>query len=252
MSVVPPLARGRRPSWARFTATAATALLCSCARTFHASGTSWVAVDTARVAAIGVERVALSARQGPVRFQAAETDSIVVELKVGNALGAMRTTRECRYDRAPEIRVETSDRAVHVRLDQSLDDSCVTDWLVTVPARVAVEADVTAGNLTVQGSGGGVDLETAAGNIILSLGDGPVTARTGTGRVELSYTSDGYGSVDARTRVGSIQLWVDGRNLSHQRRPGSGDELQLGGKSENPVRLTVNVGSIEMRLGRAQ
>jgi hypothetical protein len=228
----------------------AASLLSGCAQSYYARGTGWIAADSVSVPANGLSVLKLVSRQGPVRFTAGPSDSIRIVLRIGNAVGAMGTTRECRSDRENRIRVDRSQPTLSVRTEQALDDQCVAEWLVTLPAGMTVDAEVAAGTMTVDGTTGGVRLEAQAGDIEVGVAAGPVSARTGTGSIALIYTSDAYGGVEARTQVGKVELWVGGRSLSHQRRPGSGDELRLDGKPEGAVRLSVNVGGIRMRLGR--
>ena len=78
-----------------------------------------------------------------------------------------------------------------------------------------------------------------------------MTAETNVGDVEVNYGSESYGSMSAKSNVGDITLWINGRKLEHRGAPGSGDALQLAGSGSAgaPVRATVNVGDIRIRLG---
>ena len=226
------------------------ALTPGCARNYYGSAAEWTHTNATRVAARDIDRVYVESRQGPIRFEGTSSDEIAVQLRIGPARGAMGVARDCAVEPNPPVAtLRREDRVLRVATDRRVPQDCVAEWTVTLPRRVAVEAKVVSGHITVEGMSGGVIAEASAGDIRVTVSAGGVHLKTGVGSVELDYSGNTHGSVSARTRVGDIALTVNGRKLSHRGAPGSGDELRLDGDATNPIRLTVNVGDIAIRVG---
>jgi hypothetical protein len=226
-------------------------LIAGCARNYYGSATSWTHQNATRVTAQGIDRVRIESRQGPIRFEADSSNEVTVQLRIGPARGAMGVARDCAVDPTPPVAtLRRDDRVLTIGTDRSVPENCVAEWTVTLPRNLAVEAKVVAGDITVEGMSGGVTAEaSSAGHIRIRVASGGVDAETGVGSVELDYSGNTHGNLSARTRVGNIALTVNGRKLSHRGAPGSGDELRLDGDATNPIRLAVNVGDIDVRVG---
>ncbi len=220
-----------------------------CARNFYRSAAEWKHTDTARATAQDVDRVRLDSRQGPIRFEGTSAVDVAVRLRVGPARGKMGVARKCDVVAAPMLRRDG--RTLRVAADRTLPEDCVAEWTVTLPRGLAVEARVGSGDITVEGVAGGVIARADAGDLRVRASDGEVHANTGVGDVELDYIGNEHGGLSAETNVGSIELTVNGRKLSHRGAPGSGDELRLDGSAANVIRVTVNVGDIAIRVGTA-
>jgi hypothetical protein len=216
----------------------------------YGSASEWTRTEHAVVAAPGVYRVVLDSRQGPIVIRGAGSDSIRIRLDIGPARGALGVQRDCDLPTASRL-VDARSRNGVLRIETSRDlgDECVAGWAVDVPADVAFETDVAAGDIDVQDIGGGVRVKTTTGRIRIRVSSGSVTARTGAGDIELSYENDDFGAVSARTQVGKLQVMVFGRDVAHPRPPGAGDGVEFGGPAAKAIDLRASVGDIVLRLG---
>jgi len=224
--------------------------LSACAQNYYRDVGDITSSATRVVATSGVGRIALDIRQGPIRVTASPDDSARIELRVGHARGGMGTRRDCNVKQG-EVSINTriADATLTLSSSPSLTDECVSEWRLLLPKSLGVDLKVSAGDVAVEGIDGSVAVTSSAGNASVNVAQGGVRVETGAGKIDLVYAGDGYGSVDARTRVGEVDVYLNGRELVRDRAPGSGDELSLKGEARNSVHLRANVGQITMRLG---
>jgi hypothetical protein len=130
-------------------------------------------------------------------------------------------------------------------------DRCGEEWVVEVPARLAVRLEFAAATLDVTGVAGGLRARvSAAGDVRAAVAGGAVDVETNVGDARVASSATRYGDVDLRSEVGSVALWLLGHRIPTRGRPGSGDEVRLAGEGGGPtVRVRVRVGRAEARLG---
>ncbi|HEX5493779.1 MAG TPA: DUF4097 family beta strand repeat-containing protein [Mycobacteriales bacterium] len=117
---------------------------------------------------------------------------------------------------------------------------CSSDYLVTVPADVAVHAHTSSGTVTVDGVGGGLDLSTSSGDIRVRGGRGALLARTGSGSIEV--TGSASQDVSAHTGSGDAALTFDQSPRRVDAQTGSGD-VDVAVPGRDRYRVTGDTGS---------
>ncbi|WP_052434669.1 DUF4097 family beta strand repeat-containing protein [Streptacidiphilus melanogenes] len=93
-----------------------------------------------------------------------------------------------------------------------VNSTCSVDYTVDVPRGAKVTLHASAGDVTLDGTGGGGDLHSEAGNVTADAeSGGALKATTDAGDITMSFSAT-PGSVDASTSTGNVTLHVpDGR-----------------------------------------
>jgi DUF4097 and DUF4098 domain-containing protein YvlB len=188
----------------------------------------------------------------PVTRLMLDSDAGEVSVRAGAASQVTATRRYAGAEPLVEQTVEGDVLTVTARCPDGADP-CAVDLEVTVPAVAAVRVRVGAGDVTVQGLSGEVDLEAGTGDLRGTGLAGPTaTARSGAGAVDLRHTTApeqvvaeaGAGDVsvtvpaaevyrvEANSAVGEVRVEVaddPGASRRVSARSGAGDVTVLGG-----------------------
>lgn len=150
----------------------------------------------------------LDAAVTTLRFNA---DAASVDLTAQEGAQAISVTESTRG--ATTTKEVTGTNAVLTsRCPQGINfgESCRVDYTVTIPARVAVDIEGAAGDITLNGPVGNATVKTTAARITgKGLGAGTFQATTTAGEVELAFATAPT-SVEVKSTAGSITLIVPG------------------------------------------
>lgn len=167
---------------------------------------------------------------------------------VGGAVDEVQVVVELRYGLG-RPRVEQSSGPDGVRLSASCrwySSFCSADFEITVPARFAVDADSSGGEITVQAISGAVIADSSGGGITVGEAGGEVRASSSGGGITVA---DAAGAVDLRSSGGGIT----GERLRgpEARAESSGGGVRLGfATAPQLVEASSSGGGVEIRLPR--
>jgi hypothetical protein len=184
-----------------------------------------------------------------LRFNA---DAASVDLTAQQGAQAISVTEKTRG--ATTTKEVTGTNAVLTsRCPQGLNfgESCRVDYSVTIPARVAVDIEGAAGDITLNGPVGNATVKTTAARITgKGLGAGTFQATTTAGEVQLAFATAPT-SVEVKSTAGSITLIVPGGekyNVSVDTTIGAQD-VTVDKDSSSPHRINVEttVGAVTVK-----
>jgi hypothetical protein len=149
----------------------------------------------------------------------------------------------------PRVVTRRNGGVLTVELARQLPGDCVAEWTVSLPALLGVNAEVTVGDVTVDGMRGGVQaVVSSAGDVRARVLDGHVFIDVGVGDANVAYEGANYGGVTARSRVGDVDLRLAGRAVNRSKAPGSGDQIAIEGPAQNTIRVSANVGDVTINI----
>jgi putative adhesin len=195
----------------------------------------------------------ITVRSGP-----ANTVSIHGKIHVGNSwFSGDRKGEIQELQNNPPIRQNGNS----IRIDYVNLRNISVDYEITVPENTTVRSHSGAGDQTVEGIKGAIDLESGAGDMKLArlTGDlhaqtgsgdvrarqisGPVRSKTGSGDIEIEEV--GVGDVEIRTGSGNIT--VNGINGGFRADAGSGD-IRADGTPKNLWIIRTGSGNVNLRV----
>ena len=125
-----------------------------------------------------------------------------------------------------------------------------SDWMVTLPARLALHLKVGVGEATVRGLAGGLNAKTGVGKLDVGLARGPLEANVGVGDINADVMDSDYGDVDLSAGVGHVEFYVNGqRNTAGFEQHFTASSQKLSGEGKTPYTLKAGVGHIRLKLG---
>ena len=147
----------------------------------------------------------VSTLPGPIQALEIDVETGRVQIRPGLANEA-KVDRTRRYLLgAPEAQETVVDGMLRVQAAcESRTLGCSVDYVVEVPAAVAVRVRTDSGPVEVVDMGGMVEVETGAGGIRLTGTEGPVRAFTSTGNIDGDDLVAGF--LDASTDAGRIRV----------------------------------------------
>ena len=143
---------------------------------------------------------------GPIQAVEIDVETGRVQIRPGLANEA-KVDRTRRYLLgAPEAQETVVDGVLRVQAacESRVTLGCSVDYVVEVPAAVAVRVRTGSGSVEVVDMGGMVEVETGAGGIRLTGTKGPVSAFTSTGNIDGDDLVAGF--LDASTDAGRIRV----------------------------------------------
>ena len=132
-------------------------------------------------------------------------------------------------------------------------NSCKVEYQVTVPARVTVDIEGAAGDITLTGPLTNATVNTSAARITgRSLGAGTIKATTNAGQVDLTFAAAPT-SVQVKTDAGQVTLTVpraDKYNVAVNTTIGSQDvSVDTDPTSTHRIEVTATIGSVTVKKG---
>lgn len=216
---------------------------------------------TADIPANGINTLTLTAGVGEVRITPSNDDRVHVSVRLEQKSREFlwffhwqsnTTTRE--IESAQLVQQRSGER-----LDLSLGSSSKLDtnqvkqhWMLQVPARLALALDMKVGQVTVQGVAGGVNVNLNVGEIDIDTPRGALNARVNVGQISATSASARHGPIDLSSDIGEAALFRDGKAVrGGGRHSGLGRRIHLPGSGSDSMKLSVNVGEVDLRLTAA-
>lgn len=130
-------------------------------------------------------------------------------------------------------------------------NTCRVDYQVTVPARVTVDIEGAAGDITLTGPLTNATVNTSAARITgTGLGAGTIQATTNAGQVDLSFAA-APASVQVKTDAGKVTLTVPGTdkyNVTVNTTIGSQDvSVDKDPSSAHRIEVTATIGAVTVK-----
>jgi hypothetical protein len=142
----------------------------------------------------------LDASPGSIRVVAGDQPDVTVDMTVHSGL------------RSPSHSETVRDGRLQVRSDCGFTfTNCSVDYVITVPADVAVRAHSDGGNIDLVSMRGNVDVSINGGDVHVGLAEAPglIRARANGGRIVIAVPDDAQGyHVNARANGGSTRVDV--------------------------------------------
>ncbi|HET7175896.1 MAG TPA: hypothetical protein VFK21_07780 [Gammaproteobacteria bacterium] len=129
-------------------------------------------------------------------------------------------------------------------------------WKVRVPARLALDADLYAGELKITGMQNGVKSRLTAGETVLEDDGGSVEASVRYGRLHVISTSNSPGVLNVTADHGLAVMSLDGKYYGPREEQGFWSHVHLIGnsvvqreKGKDNMDLSVSYGEADLRIG---
>jgi len=119
-------------------------------------------------------------------------------------------------------------------------------WSLSLPARLAIEAELGVGNVSVIGLEGGVELDVGVGEVEVEAPAGDVTIDLGVGDVEVSGPADAFASAEVSGGVGGAEITVRGVEIADT--GFVGHRASWTGDGEFFIEVEVGVGDASIKL----
>jgi len=122
-------------------------------------------------------------------------------------------------------------------------------WALQIPARLALALEMKVGQVNVSGIAGGLRVNLNVGEITLDAPQGPLSAKVNVGQIRATSASTRLGPIDLSSDIGEAALFSDGKPVRHGgRHTGLGRSIHVAGDGPDRVRLSVNVGEVDLRI----
>ena len=213
---------------------------------------------SADVSANGLNTLALTAGVGEVRITPSSDDLVHVSVRLEQKSREFlwffhwqsnTTTREIQ---SAQLVLQRSGERLDLSLGSSskLDTSQVKQhWMLQIPARLALALNMKVGQVSVQGVTGGVNVNLNVGEIDLDTPRGALNARVNVGQISASSASTRLGPIDLSSDIGEAAVFMNGKAVrGGGRHSGLGRIIHLPGSGPDTMKLSVNVGEVDLRL----
>ncbi len=220
--------------------------------------TSWVAASAAAgderslnasYPASGIRQVAIKAGAGDITIVASLNPTVAVDVSLTPRRGgifASLVQAEQEVDKAT-LESTTSDHVLTLTVTPTgKDRRFEEDWTVHMPPDLAVALKLGVGNVTIQGLGGGMDLDVGVGDTTVTAPAGDVHLKLGVGDADLTAPAAMYGPVKASGGIGDATILVNGRSI--QGKGMMGRTVSWTGQGPHTLKVEVGVGDAQVTL----
>ena len=220
---------------------------------------------TADISAVGVQRFVFEADTGEVQIAPSTDDAVHVRLELHqnekSLLGLYHWLSDdsARDMVAAELKQERQGADLKLTLaypNGATHGDVQQKWTIALPARLAVDAKMQAGQLVIKGAEGGVEASMKGGDLEIHVPKGAVHAKLTGGR--LSVISDDLkpGNVKVASDFGLAIMDLNGKYYGPPERHGFWNDLHFWGNTvEQPaaggdeIKLQVTGGFAVLRVG---
>jgi hypothetical protein len=211
---------------------------------------------TADAPAAGISKLELDLGVGEVTIKPSSDDSVHVQVKLRQKddevlwffhWASSGTDKDIA---AARINQEKLDDKLKLSLDYPSDkqDNIKQEWQVMVPARLALDAQMKVGQLSIDGIAGGVDAQLNVGELDINTPKGPIRAEVNVGQIRaISHTAE-LGDIDASSNIGDVTIYQHGKFVDRDtERRGLGRNVVLHASGADSMHLTINVGEVILK-----
>lgn len=213
---------------------------------------------SADIPAGGINTLTITAGVGELRVTPSADDAVHVSVRLEQKSREFlwffhwqsnATTRAIQSAKIVEQRVNDQ-LTLSLGTTDKLDTNQVKQhWVLQIPARLALAIDMKVGQVNVNGIAGGVRADLNVGEIDLDTPHGPLNASVNVGQISANSASTQLGVIDLSSDIGEAALFRDGKPVrSVGRHTGLGRRIHLDGSGPDSMRLSVNVGEVDLRL----
>jgi hypothetical protein len=215
--------------------------------------------------AADVDRLALTAGNGETELKASADDKIHLHLELKQQQHSLfwlfhwfsESGARDLQGAVLQTRRDGRSLAVSVAYPDGDQPSDIKErWIISLPARIAVSAEMNAGELLVRDLSGGVQAKLEAGDLEIEAAQGPLTATVHYGRLHVITASEQPGAISVSASHGLAAVDWDGKYFGPPEKHGFWDHIHLGGnsveqhgKGADDVKLHVQYGEADLRIG---
>lgn len=141
------------------------------------------------------------------------------------------------------------------RLNLSLDyphlgdqDDIKQEWEVQAPARLALDADMKVGELSIKGLAGGVTARLDVGELSIDAPKGAIDGIVNVGEIRAKSGSAVHGKISLSSTIGEALLYINGEQSGYHMHGGLGNSVRVDGAGPDAMNLSVNVGEASLRI----
>lgn len=239
-------------------------LLLLCALSLSAWGHTQNPLDV-ELPAADVDTLSLTAGNGETELKASGDDKIHLHLELEQQQHSLLwlfhwfSASGARDLQAAVLQTRRDGRSLAISVaypDGDKPSDIKEKWIVSLPARVAVSAEMNAGQLVVRDLSGGVQAKLEAGELEIEALRGPLTATVHYGRLHAITASEQPGAISVSAGHGLAAVDWDGKYFGPPEKHGFWDDIHLGGnsivqrgKGTDDVNLHVQYGEADLRIG---
>jgi hypothetical protein len=223
------------------------------------------ALLSADIPAAGVVGLTLMAGAGEVKLTSSADDAVHVQLDLHqderSFLGVFHwvsdaTTRDLTGASLKQQR-DGGELTLSLAFPSGSGHSDVKQkWTLSLPARLALNTEMTAGRLEIDGLRGGVTAHLGAGDLTIHSPGGPLTASVGAGRLHVISDDTHPGAVHLRSTFGLAVLDFNGKFYGPPERHDFMSSLHLFGNrvtqqgdGQDAISLRTSAGLVDLRIG---
>lgn len=212
---------------------------------------------TADAPTAGIDKLELDLGVGEVKVTPSSDDGVHVQVKLRQkdeeflwffhwaSAGTDKDIAAARIDQ------EKLGDKLKLSLDYPSDkqDNIKQEWEVMVPARLALDAQMKVGQLSIEGITGGVGAQLNVGELDINTPRGPIHAEVNVGQIRaISHTAQ-LGDIDASSNIGDVTIYQHGKFVDRDtERHGLGRNVELHASGSDGMHLTINVGEVILKV----
>ncbi len=204
---------------------------------------------TDSIAATKIDEVNIEAGVGRLEIMTHTDDDISIEIVLkprrGGFFSSMKRAQE--EVEAAEITSDIVGGKLYLEVSSESGDRRFEErWSVSIPAHIAIEAELGVGDVSVIGIEGGVELDVGVGEVEVEVPAGNVIIDLGVGDVEVSGPADAFGSAEVSGGVGGAEISVRGDKVADT--GFIGHRASWTGDGEYEIEVEVGVGDASIKL----
>lgn len=205
------------------------------------------------VPAEDIKQLDLEGNVGSIDIRAADVDAVEVRVRLEPSDDDWFGSEKKLAERLEEAKLEhdVDGDVLRVRLnyeESRHDDGDLEEhWEIRVPTRMALNVELNVGEMSLVGTGGGVEAEVNVGELEIDVTGGDIDAEVNVGEVDIRSATKTPGEFDLESNIGDARLRIDGRDTGRgEGWLGAGITHDAGG--EDDVTATVNVGEVRVEI----
>jgi len=123
------------------------------------------------------------------------------------------------------------------------------NWIVQVPARMAMDLNMKVGEATIDGVAGGVQATLNVGELNMDIPRGALSAKVNVGQISVTTGTSQPGNIALSSNIGEAALYMNGKHINHAgEHSGLGRSVNLNGSGPDSMNLSVNIGEVDLRV----
>lgn len=204
---------------------------------------------TDTMSAEGIDLISIEAGVGSLDIEAGSDDDISIEIVLKPRRGGFFSSMKRAQEEVDAARIESEVVGGKLYLEvysESGDRRFEERWALRVPARLAAEAELGVGDISVIDIEGGVEIDVGVGEVEVEVASGDIVVELGVGDVEVIAPAASYGHVEVAAGVGDADIRVDGENVVDGGFVGHSGSWT--GTGEFQIEVEVGVGDVEVEL----